>query len=70
MGVSAPASGSRHSNAVACILAADRLAAIAETMELLFNPAARTAIEDAQAEGRVLERRLLFEMAEQTFAMS
>lgn len=39
----------RHAKPVAFVLGAQRLAAIAETMELLSNPAARAAIEDARA---------------------
>jgi len=39
----------RHDRPVAYVIGAERLAAIAETMELLANPAAMQAIRDAEA---------------------
>ncbi len=39
----------RHDQPVAYLIGAERLAAIAETMELLANPAAMQAIRDAEA---------------------
>ena len=39
----------RHDQPVAYVIGAERLAAIAETMELLANPAAMTAIREAEA---------------------
>lgn len=39
----------RRNKAVAHIISAERLAAIAETMEILANPAAMKAIRDAEA---------------------
>jgi prevent-host-death family protein len=41
----------RHDQPVAYVIGVERLAAIAETMELLGNPAAMAAIRDAK-EGR------------------
>ena len=39
----------RHDQPVAYVIGAERLAAIAETMELIANPAAMAAIRDAEA---------------------
>lgn len=39
----------RHDEPVAYVIGAERLAAIAETMELLANPKAMKAIRDAEA---------------------
>lgn len=39
----------RHDEPVAYVIGAERLAAIAETMELLGNPAAMQAIQEARA---------------------
>jgi len=39
----------RHGIPVAYVMGADDLASLAETMELLANPAARKAIADAEA---------------------
>ena len=39
----------RHDRPVAYVIGAERLAAIAETMEILANPAAMKAIRDAEA---------------------
>ncbi len=39
----------RHDQPVAYVIGAERLAAIAETMELLANPAAMAAIGEAKA---------------------
>lgn len=39
----------RHDRPVAYVIGAERLAAIAETMELLANPAAMQALRDAEA---------------------
>ena len=38
----------RHDRPVAYVIGAERLAAIAETMEILANPAAMKAIRDAE----------------------
>jgi prevent-host-death family protein len=44
----------RHAKPVAYIISAERLAAIAETMEILANPKAMKAIRDAESgKGRV-----------------
>lgn len=46
----------RHDQPVAYVIGAERLAAIAETMEILANPAAMRAIRNAEAgRGRLRE---------------
>lgn len=46
----------RHDQPVAYVIGAERLAAIAETMELLANPIAMAAIRDAEAgKGRLYD---------------
>lgn len=39
----------RHDRAVAYVMGADDLSSLIETMEILSNPAARSAIADAEA---------------------
>jgi antitoxin YefM len=39
----------RHSEPVACVMSYERLSAIAETMEILADPAAMKAIRDHKA---------------------
>lgn len=46
----------RHDQPVAYVIGTERLAAIAETMEILANPAAMKAIRDAEAgKGRLYD---------------